>query len=291
MDLALLAVAVVWGSSYLVAKEAVAADGVFAFLVIRFGLAAVGLAVLLAPRLRGMTRSEVAHGVFFGAILSVVLILETFGVTKTSAANAGLIISLTIVMTPLLGQRCRRTRLPPAFFCATAVAVAGVAILTQSGGFATPSLGDGLILLAAFARAVHVSVIGHFSAGLAHDPARVTLVQSGTALGVFAVLSLLVGRGVVEVAAAMTVRSWLLTMYLALACTVFAFVVQMWAVRRTSPARVSLMLGTEPLWAAATGILLAGDPVTAAGVLGAVLILAGTDLARRIDARAVPTAP
>jgi drug/metabolite transporter (DMT)-like permease len=283
VDLALLAVAVAWGSSYLAAKNVVTADGVFAFLVIRFALAAIGLAIILAPRLRGLTRAEVVLGSSFGAILSVILVLETFGITKTSAANAGLIISLTIVLTPLLEQRVRATRLPRGFFCAAAVAMAGVVLLTQNGGFAAPSLGDLLILLAALARSVHVTLIAQVSANRVLDSARVTLVQLGTALTVFVILSSFTGRGVAEVAAEMTVRSWVLTLYLALVCTVFAFAVQMWAARRTSAARVSLLLGTEPLWAAAVGVLVAGDPVTIVGAAGALMILTGTNLARTID--------
>ena len=283
VDIALLAVAVAWGSSYLAAKDAVTADGVFAFLVLRFALATIGLAIVLAPRLRGLTRTELWLGSSFGAILSVVLVLETFGVTKTSAANAGLIISLTIVVTPLLEQRVRATRLPPAFFGAAAVTVAGIVLLTQNTGFAAPSLGDLLILLAAVARSVHVTVIAHVSKGRVLDSGRVTLIQLATALLVFLILSSFIGRGVGEVATQMTTRSWLLTLYLALVCTVFAFVVQMWAAGRTSAARMSLLLGTEPLWAAAVGVMMAGDPVTIVGATGALMILAGTNLARTID--------
>ena len=290
VDLALLAVAIGWGSSYLAAKEVVTPDGVFAFLALRFAVAAVGLAIVLAPRLRYVGRAEVILGVLFGLILSVVLTLETFGVVRTSASSAGLIISLTIVMTPLCEQWVRHTHLAPAFYGAAVVAVAGVGLLTQVGGFAAPNLGDLLILLAAGARAVHVTVIAHLSEGRNLDSGRVTLVQLCTGLVVFAMLAPLNGRGVGDVAAQLTTRSWLLIGYLALVCTVFAFVVQMWAVRRTSPARVSLLLGTEPLWAAAVGVLLAGDPVTAVGVTGAALILLGTNWGRMVDTRrAVPT--
>lgn len=283
VDLALLAVAVAWGSSYLAAKDAITPDGVFGFLAIRFGLAVVGLALAVAPRLRGLTRTEVAWGSAFGAILSVILALETFGVTKTSAANAGLIISLTIVITPLLDRRVGVPRLPATFHCAVAMAVVGVGLLTQSGGFAVPSLGDVLILLAAAARSVHVIVISRASASRTLDPARTTLVQFAVALAVFVVLSATTGRGVGDVAAHLSARSWLLVLHLALTCTVFAFVVQMWAARRTSAARVSVLLGTEPLWAAAIGVVVAGDPVTIVGAVGAILILIGTYLARTAE--------
>jgi drug/metabolite transporter (DMT)-like permease len=283
VDLALVAVAAAWGSSYLAAKDVVDPDGVVAFLAIRFALAAVGLAIVVAARLRRITRAEVALGVVLGTILSAVLVLETFGITMTSATNAGLIISLTIVMTPLVDRWVRGTHLPSAFYGATAVAVCGVALLVQSRGISAPRLGDLLILLAAAARAVHVTAIAHLSQRCAPDSARVTLVQLCTALSVFVALSPWTGRSVVQVGHQMTWRSWLLTIYLALACTVAAFLVQMWAVRRSSPARVSLMLGTEPLWAAAIGVVLAHDPLTFVGVAGAALVLVGTNWGRVLE--------
>lgn len=285
VDVALVAVALAWGSSYLATKEVVEPDGVFAFLVIRFGVATAALAILTAPALRGITGVELRCGALFGLILSVVLTLETYGVTLTSASNAGLIISLTIVMTPLLERWVRGTRVPRAFHGATVVTVVGIACLTQTGGWAAPSPGDLLILFAAVARAVHVTVIARVSEHRALDSARMTLVQLCTALAVFAVVAPMTGRPVTEVAGHMSGQAWALTGYLALVCTVFAFLVQIRAVRCTSPARVSLLLGTEPLWAAVVGVLLAGDPVTALGVLGAVLVLAGINWGRTVDRR------
>jgi drug/metabolite transporter (DMT)-like permease len=282
VDLALLAVALVWGSSYLAAREVATAESVFAFLAIRFALAAAGLAIVLAPRLRYMTREEVVLGVAFGAILSAILVLETLGVTMTTATNAGLIISLAVVMTPLLDRWVGHTALPPAFYGAAVMAVVGVGMLTQSSGAAAPGRGDLLILLAAAARAVHVTAIARLSANRSLDSARVTLVQLCTGLVIFLAMSRTGGPGIGEVAAGMSIQSWLITAYLAFICTVFAFVVQTWAVRRTSPSRVSLLLGTEPLWAAVIGVGLARDPVTVVGLIGALLILVGAQRGRTL---------
>jgi drug/metabolite transporter (DMT)-like permease len=285
VDSALLAVAVVWGSSYLAAKDVATPDAVFGFLTLRFALAAVGLAVVLSPRLLRIRRAEVVLGAVFGVILGVVLTVETFGLTMTSASNAGLIIALTIVMTPLLQQGIQRTRLPVPFYGATAVAVLGVGLLTQNTGYSAPSVGDLLMLFAAAARACHVVVMAQLSRGRHLDAGRVTLVQICVCLALFATAAPLTGRDVADVAVHFSIDDWLITGYLALGCTVVAFVVQAWAIQRTSPARVSLLLGTEPLWAAAAGILVAGDPLTLVGVAGAILVLTGTNWGRGLVGR------
>lgn len=285
VDLSLLGVAIAWGSSYLAAKSVATPESVFGFLTVRFALAAFGLALLLLARLRHTTLRELRLGTAYGAVLGLILTLETFGVTQTSASNAGLIISLTMVMTPFLEQRVRGRELPFPFYLATAVAVIGVAVLTQSAGFAWPGSGDILILCAAVARAVHVTIIASTSEGRKLDSARMTAVQMFTCLGIFAAVSTVVGESALATARGFSATDWMLTLYLAVACTIFAFFIQMWAVRRTSPSRVSLLLGTEPLWAAIIGIWLGGDLLSWTTVIGGALVLLGTNWGRTIEAR------
>lgn len=282
-DLPVLLVAVVWGASYLAAKGITTPHTVVAVLVLRF---AVVLPVLVAAgwrRLRALSAAQWRGAGTLGLILAGIFLLETYGVVHTSATNAGLIISLTMILTPLAEAAVTGTRPPRAFLAAAALSVAGVVLLTQGGGFTTPSLGDLLMLLAAFARTVHVLAMSRIRAVRSADSLSLTTVQLGSAVAVFAALAALPGTGASpwSVALGFGPREWAGLLFLSVFCTLFAFFVQMWAVRRTSPSRVSLLLGTEPLWAAAAGIALAGDRPGTLGLAGAVLVLAGTTWGRR----------
>ncbi|MFG2868194.1 DMT family transporter [Streptomyces sp. NPDC048338] len=282
-DLPVLLVAVVWGTSYLAAKGITTTHTVIAVLVLRF---AVVLPVLVAAgwrRLRALNAAQWRGAGLLGLILSGIFLLETYGVVHTSATNAGLIISLTMIFTPLAEAAVTRRRPPRAFLAAAALSVGGVVLLTQGGGFTTPSPGDLLMLLAALARTVHVLAMSRIKAVRSADSLSLTTVQLGSAVAVFALLAAVPGTGAApwSVAAGFGPREWAGLVFLSVFCTLFAFFVQMWAVRRTSPSRVSLLLGTEPLWAAAAGIALAGDRLGVPGVAGAVLVLAGTSWGRR----------
>ncbi|WP_141863413.1 DMT family transporter [Arthrobacter sp. SLBN-53] len=283
VDLALLAVAAVWGSSYLAIKESAVPTGVFGFLAVRFTLAAAVLAVLMARRLRRITRAELVSGSLFGVILTVICITETYGVTQTSASNAGLIMALTVVVTPLLA----RGGTPAPFYVPAAMVVLGCALLTQSGGFTKPGAGDALIALAAVVRALHITVMAR-RRGIV-DPAAVTLIQLCTVSVLTAVPAVLLGQS--GAVLDMSLRQWALTGYLAIACTVFAFGLQVWAVRRSSPARVALMLGTEPVWAVLLAVCLAGESLTPVGLLGAAMVLVGTQWGRAVQSRPAAPAP
>ncbi|MFD8419494.1 DMT family transporter [Streptomyces sp. NPDC059466] len=280
-DLPLLLVAVVWGASYLAAKDVTTARTVIAVLVLRF---AVALPVLVAVgwrSLRALSAAQWRGAAVLGLILSGIFLLETYGVVHTSATNAGLVISLTMIFTPLAEAAVTRVRPARAFLAAAGLSVLGVVLLTQSGGFTRPSPGDLLMLLAAAARTVHVLVMSRSKAVRGAAALPLTTVQLGTAVLVFALLSAGAGTTPWGAAADFGAREWAGLLFLAVFCTLFAFFVQMWAVRRTSPSRVGLLLGTEPLWAAAAGIALGGERLGAAGLLGGVLVVAGTVWGRR----------
>ncbi|MFD7384887.1 DMT family transporter [Streptomyces anulatus] len=282
-DLPVLAVAVVWGASYLAAKGITTAHTVVAVLVLRF---AIVLPVLVATgwrRLRALTGAQWRGAGLLGLVLSGIFLLETYGVVHTSATNAGLIISLTMIFTPLAEAAVTRVRPSAGFVAAAGLSVAGVILLTQGGGFTSPSGGDLLMLLAALARTVHVLAMARIKAVQDADSLSLTTVQLGSAVAVFAVLAAAPGTGASpwSTAAGFGVREWAGLVFLSVFCTLFAFFVQMWSVRRTSPSRVSLLLGTEPLWAAAVGISLGGERLGLLGAAGAVLVLVGTAWGRR----------
>lgn len=278
-DLTLLCVAVVWGSSYLATKELATGDTVFAVLAMRFVIAVVALAALIGPRLRRVTATELVSGTLCGTVLWAVYACETYGVTRTSASNAGLLMALTIVVTPLL-QGVRSV--PARFYAAGSTAVVGCVLLTQSQGFGLPGVGDVVIGGAVVLRAGHVTLLGRVTAGRELDITRMTLVQLVTVAILSVGLATATGEPVDALAVGMGVDDWVLLLYLALACTVFAFVVQLRAVQRSTPARVSLLLGTEPLWAAVIGVGLASDPVTVTGVCGAALVVCGAVWGQRL---------
>ncbi|WP_458246234.1 DMT family transporter [Streptomyces sp. MAI_2237] len=271
-DAVLLLVAVVWGSSYLSAQTATFALPVLTVLFARYALSALACLGLVAGRRgpRRWTRDEVRAGLALGVTQAAVLVVETYGVAHTSAANAGLIISLTIVLTPLL-DRSRGT-LPASYFAAAGVCVLAVGLLMSGNGFHSPRLGDLLMLTAAVIRAGHVALVGRLTGGRDVRPLHLTTVQAlvGTCLFLPGAAT-----GLPELSRA-GAATWTQLVYLALFCSVFAFLAQTWAVQRTSASRASLLLGTEPVWAVVAGITLGGERYGILTAVGAALLVAGT---------------
>lgn len=282
VDLVLVGVAAVWGSSYLAAKVAVESAPVEVVLFLRYGVAtAVCLALLAGSRGRWPHRRELAIGTVLGLTQAAVLALETWGVAGTSASNAGVLISLTIVMTPGFEALLGGTRLPATFHVAALLSVGGVVLLLSGHAWGGPRAGDLLVLAAAVVRAGHVALVGRLGPVGEVRPLAVTSVQLGVGTLLFGPFAL-PHVGVVWSAGS---SLWIAVTHLAVSCSVFAFLAQIWAVQRTSASRAGLLLGSEPVWALACAIALGDERITVLAAAGAVLIITATSWGRSIESR------
>ncbi|WP_440977261.1 DMT family transporter [Pseudoxanthomonas winnipegensis] len=271
-DAALLLVAVVWGTSYGVAKGALAFYPVLGFLAVRFLLTTALLAPACLRATRAQWRGAVRAGLPLGGLLLAIFLCETYGVAHTQASHAAFLISLCVVFTPfaewaLLGRR------PAAVVVAcAAVSLAGAALL--AGG---PRMhwgwGDALMLAAAVLRAITACATSGLTRRHAQAPMLLlTAVQSAVVgSGCLALAWVLQPAGLPALPQAGAF--WWACLYLVLGCTVFALVAQNWALRRGTPSRVGLLMGTEPVWGALFAVVWLGERLTLAGWLGGALIV------------------
>jgi drug/metabolite transporter (DMT)-like permease len=271
-EVLLLLVAAVWGGSYGVTKLLAQQWPVLDLLTLRFGLTFLILSPTLRPLFTAQWRGGLAVGSILGLNLLAVFLCETYGVTLTTAANAALLISLCVALTPLvewalLGQ-------PPTLrvWQAAGLSVIGAGLLSATSGIGRPGLGDALVLLAALLRAVMVTQTRRLAARHALPALTLTAVQSGVVTVGLAAL-VWVWRGPHWPPIPLRASFWAGMAFLVLLCTVFAFFAQNYAASRTSPSRVSLLMGSEPLFGVLVGVALLGEKMTIPGWLGGGLMV------------------
>lgn len=282
VDLVLLAVAIVWGASYLSAKAITPYATVPAMLSVRFAIATLAMIAIWLIRRKKFSRTDLILGTVFGLTQSAIMSVETFGLKITSATNAGLLISLTIIFTPIMESAWNKRWLPRSFFLAAVGAIVGVALLVTGNGIQEPNLGDLLLFIAAIVRAVHVTAQGVLTRNKEASSFNMILMQCLTATVVFFVFDV---QGAFDAVASFGPSQWAGTLFLALFCSVFAFVAQLWAIRRTSASRSSLLLATEPIWAVVIAVLFGGETLALLGILGALVIIVSTYIGQGIESR------
>nr|WKF59101.1 hypothetical protein HUO10_003610 [Paraburkholderia busanensis] len=278
-DLMLLAVAVVWGTSYGVVKSALAFYPVLGLLALRFGITFV----LLSPALRHLRSADfrALRGVTLaGALLLGIYLCETFGILLTRAANAAFLISLCVVLTPLVEWWMLKRRPSRVEWIAVALSLLGAWLLAGDGTFAF-NPGDALILAAALLRALIVCVTKRVMRDSALPPLSVTAVQSGVVAFGSAAAAWLFAAGQWRPLPSLSGHPafWGYIVYLVLACTLFAFFAQNFAIKRSSPTRVSLLMGSEPAFGALFAWLWLGERISLTAWIGGAMIVAASVLA------------
>ena len=151
--------------------------------------------------------------------------------------------------------------------------MAGVLLLTseESVEFSLNS-GDYFILTAALLRALMVTMTKRFTEGKVITTSTLTSLQS-LVVALVAIVCAVTYLPTSEFVVPASWEFWLTVIYLVLFCTLFAFYVQNYAVRRTSPTRVSLLMGSEPLFGALFAMAWLQESFTTVQVIGGVLIL------------------
>ncbi|MFQ6059314.1 MAG: EamA family transporter, partial [Anaerolineae bacterium] len=99
-DLALLFVALIWGSTFVMVKEAVSQVRPFSFIALRFTLATLAMALLFRRRLRALGRRGLLAGALIGVFLTAGYGFQTAGLQYTTASKAGFITGLSVVIVP-----------------------------------------------------------------------------------------------------------------------------------------------------------------------------------------------
>jgi drug/metabolite transporter (DMT)-like permease len=270
VDLSLIAVALIWGATFILVKQALAGVSTLLFLTLRFAFATVALALIFRKEFRNADVSRAMRGgLIAGCFLFSGYVLQTFGLKYTSASKTGFITGLYIPLVPLFSSLIYKKLPKVSEIMGVLAAFTGMALMTIQKSFFDIGLGDLLVAGCAVAYAFHILVLGRF-AGSA-NLGVLTVVQIATA----AALSSGTFWWAEPVHIQWSAGLWVALLVTSLLATALAFAVQTWAQRYSSPTRTALIFSMEPLFAWATSYVVVGEVLSKRATFGGVLILAG----------------
>lgn len=248
-------------------QDAVELIPVTTFLAYRFLPAAALVAFVFRAHLRDLGAEGLRAGVVMGIFLTAGYFFQTLGLERTSAANAGFITGLFVVLTPLFGAALLRQRAGGAAWTAAGLSTVGLYLLSGVGGDDSRLLGDGLVFLCACAFSFHILATDrsierhHYGALLA-----VQLAVTGT-------VSLVLAGAQGDLVMPRSGTVWSALVVTSLFASALGFFVQTYAQRHASPARIALILTSEPVFAGLFAFLLQGETLRLAAWIGAALIM------------------
>ncbi len=267
-ELALIAVTMVWGGTFLVVHLAMQHSGPLFFVGLRFVTAGLIGLLVFRKAMAGLTRTELVAGIAIGTSIFLGYGLQTFGLQTISSSKSAFLTALYVPLVPLVQWLVMGK--PPRLMSWIGIGLAFTGLMLvagpESGGMEL-NVGEMATMLSTLAIAAEVLLIGHFAGKV--DARRVTTVQL-LAAGVMALLAMPVsGESVPDF-------SWVcLSAAVAMACASILIQLTMnWAQKSLSPTRATVIYASEPVWAGIVGRM-AGDRLPGLAILGAALIVGG----------------
>jgi drug/metabolite transporter (DMT)-like permease len=267
---------ILWGSSFLFGKWALASVGPVELTLWRFVIAS---AVLLGVAGRGARPRRRDLPLF--AVTGMLYVPATFlpqfaGLERTSASIAALIIGTLPPLVALAARLLLGERLGRAGWAAVAASTAGVALIVGHGGRGNSWTGDALVLSSMAA------VVGWVLLGkrLLRDYPPLAATAWITAFGTAALIPIsLIWQGAPRLDLPWT--AWGSIAALGVGCSAVSTALWNRGLRRMAAGRAGLFLNVEPLTGAILGIAVLGEPLNAAIAIGGALIIGAAAAATR----------
>jgi len=272
-DIILLLITIVWGSSFPLMKNVLDHLPAFAYLSVRFFMAALVLAVIFFRHFRNLNGKVLLYGCIIGMTMFAGMALQVNGLYTTTASNSGFITGLNVVMVPVISAWLLKKKPDKSSTIGVATAFIGLFFLTGGVNFRF-NLGDFLTFLCSICWAFQIILVDKFTNE--QDPALLGIVQiSFTSLASTAVWLTVDYKPL-----AFNSTVIVILLITGLLGTAFAFGGQTIVQKDTSPTHTALIFTAEPVFAGIFSMLIPNSqgktetlgPVT---IIGCVLILAG----------------
>lgn len=267
--IALLAVTIVWGWSFIWIKTSLnAAETVLGhtggatvvslYVLMRFGIAALVLA--LWPRARaGLDRGAWGGGALLGGLLFIGFLLQMIGLEHVSAPVSAFLTSLYVIFSAILTSWIHRARPHLAF-------IIGIALATFGAGFIegpphlTYGLGEWLTVASAFVFALHILAtdrVTKMHASLPVTLAMFAFTAAAAAVSLAACSSRPGAPSAAELLALLHTRDFIVPLLFSTSLgTVIALTLINVFQKEMDPVRAAILYALEPIWTTVIAALL-----------------------------------
>ena len=262
---ALLMVAILWGSSLLVAKitmENISPSMIVAF---RFTIAFVLLSLVFYRKIFEITKQSLISGAIIGAFLFGAYWIQNIGVTLAMPGKSAFLSSIYCVFVPFVSYLFTREKPKTRNLLAATVCIAGISFSVITDGFSIGT-GDVFALLSGVFFSLHIASIGKFAEG--KDPIIITILQFGFCALYSWIATLLTKDYTLHFNSQMVLG----VLYLSVFCTTIALLLQNVGQKYVQASSASILMSTESIFGALLSVFLYGETITLKMGVGFMLI-------------------
>lgn len=272
-NLLMVIVTMFWGLSYTFMVLGLDVLEAYNVVALRCLIAFIIAGLIFFPKMLRINKKTILYASIQGFLLFAVFALSIFGLKTTSAANAGFLLSLTVVLVPIFTSFIEK-RLPSrAVSFAVVCTMVGITTLTMKESL-TFQMGDILVAIAAVCYSIYLILNSRFTKNV--ESISYGVYQLGVA-GLFgAIFTLFFETPQLPT----TSLGWAAILGLGVICTAFCFIAQAVVQQYTSPTHTGLIFSLEPIFAAIFAIIFLGETLSTQLLIGGAFILIGNFVAQ-----------
>lgn len=263
----LLIIAVIWGLSFVIMKDAISEAPVLYVLAIRFLLSGIPLSIIFFKKFFKAKKKDYIRGIIVGCVLILSYVFQSYGCKYTTASKNSLLTAIYGVVVPFVSWIIfkKKPKLISVLF--TIIAFGGVSLILIQD-LDTVNIGDILTIVGGLFYAIQIVLVAEFAKDT--DPIFLTMIEFlvvGLVLICFAPIE---GK----------FPTYLFTnpdllwriLFLGFVCTLLCFLFQSILQKHVQVVASGIILSLEAPIGAIGGVLLHNDPITPGMIIGMILL-------------------
>ena len=265
--LALLLATLIWGSSFIIMKDALDDITTYYLLAIRFTGAFVLLGIVFWKKWKHINKEVIIAGFIMGTALIAAYAFQTFGLMDTTPGKNAFLTAGYCILVPFLFWGVTGTRPDKFNVIAAVLCIVGIGLVALDDNLSV-GRGDLLTLVCCVFYALHIVVSAKFTRTM--DVMLLTIGQFFFAAMWSWVLAFLFEPPLIV--SEMSTEIWMVLGYLCVFATAGALGLQTFGLKYTSPSAGALILSLESVFGVIFSIMVGAEEVTARLLIGFAVI-------------------
>lgn len=264
--ISLFMTALIWGLAFIGVDDALA-HGWQTFPLLAFrGIIGGSFMILFSYKKKWWkNKTTIFLGFVTGALFFAGFAFQTVGQSLSSVPNTAFITTLNVLFVPIIARIFLKRKIQNKVYIACLLALTGTAVLSFTNGF-TLHMGDIYLLLCAIFFALQI--LFNEKCGQHNDVMSITCIQLLT-MGILSFIFMPITNQTY-----IPSEAWGSVLFLALFSSALASVFQLYGQGHVEPSKASLILSLESVLATVFSVLLLGQELTPAILIGGSLMFA-----------------
>ncbi len=266
--IALISMTLIWGTSFVVMKNALEVIPTLYVLAFRFSGAAILMLLIGLKDIKKLDKCYLIKGAVLGVFLFVAYAVQTYGLFYTTPGKNAFLTTTYCILVPFLYWAISKKRPDKYNVFAALICVVGVGFVSIQSSIDEVNIGDLLTLACGLFFALHIVATSKYVQG--RSVALLTMVQFAVA-GILAwIFALMTDPVPTNIGSDMIWR----IVYLSVMCTAVCFVLQTYGQKFTPPSTVAVIMTLESVFGTIISVIFYHEVMNTRLIIGFILIFA-----------------